>query len=442
MPQGKELTYRKIFVLWVPLAATWLMIAAEGLFLAAVVARLANPEFNLAAYGVAFSFAIIIEAPIIMMLSASTALVKDRNSFFKLRNFTYALNAILTALLVVILVTPIFDLVALRLMRLPESVARLTYLSLIVFLPWPAAIGYRRFYQGLFIRYDMSRRVAYGTVIRLSAMASTAFVLSFFFEVDGALVGASALSAGVTAEAMAARLMVRGIVRRILEAPKAETEGEALTYRQITSFYIPLALTSTISLAVHPMITFFLGQSRSPLESLSTYPVITALSFIFRSVGLSFQEVAIALWGEKGRNYLLLRNFATGLGIAATFGLGLIAFTPANTIWFHSIAGLSVELSEFARLPVRILTPIPALSVLLSFQRAILVNTRRIKPITWTSMVEIFGITVVLFVAIKIFDMVGVVAAAMAVVLGRFAGNLYLVPPCSEVLRDVKNKLQ
>jgi hypothetical protein len=442
MPQGKDLTYRKIFVLWVPLAATWLMIAAEGLFLAAVVARLANPEFNLAAYGIAFSFAIIIEAPIIMMLSASTALVKDRNSFFKLRNFTYGLNAILTALLVLILVTPFFDLVVFRIMQLPESVSRNVYLSLIIFLPWPGAIGYRRFYQGLFIRYDMSRRVAYGTVIRLSAMASMALVLSLFFEVDGALVGAAALSAGVTAEALAARLMVRGIVRRILETPKSETEGEALTYRQIATFYVPLALTSTISLAVHPMITFFLGQSRMPLESLSTYPVITALSFIFRSVGLSFQEVAIALWGEKGQNYRLLRNFATILGIAATCGLGIIAFTPANTIWFHSISGLSLQLSEFARLPVRILTPLPALSVLLSFQRAILVNTRRTKPITWTSMVEIFGIAVILFLTIRIFDMVGVVAAAIAVGLGRLAGNLFLVPPCSGVLRDVRKKLQ
>lgn len=442
MPQGKALTYRKIFVLWVPLAATWFMMAAEGLFLAAVVARLPEPEFNLAAYGVAFSLAFIIEAPIIMMLAASTALVKDRNSFFKLRNFTYGLNAILTAFLVLLLVSPLFDLVVFRLMRLPEPVARLVYLSLIIFLPWPGAIGYRRFYQGLFIRYDMSRRVAYGTMIRLSTMASTALVLALCFEVDGALVGAAALSAGVSAEAVAARLMVRGIVRRILEKPKAETEGEALTYHQIATFYLPLALTSTISLAVHPMITFFLGQSRMPLESLSTYPVITALSFIFRSVGLSFHEVAIALWGDKGQNYLLLRNFAAILGIASTCGLGIIAFTPANTIWFHSISGLSLELSEFAKLPVRILTPLPALSVLLSFQRAILVNARRTKPITWTSMIEVLGIALVLFLAIRIFDMVGVVAAAIAVGLGRLAGNLFLVPPCSEVLREVRRKLQ
>ena len=88
----EPLTYKKIFFFWIPLAATRLMMAAEGPFLAAIIARLANPKYNLAAYGVAFSFAVLIEAPIIMIMSASTALAKDRDSFLKLRNFTYILN--------------------------------------------------------------------------------------------------------------------------------------------------------------------------------------------------------------------------------------------------------------------------------------------------------------------------------------------------------------
>ena len=92
--EKEPLTYKKIFFFWAPLAATWLMMATEGPFLAAVIARLANPKYNLAAYGVAFSFAVLIEAPIIMIMSASTALVKDKDSFFKLRNFTYVLNGI------------------------------------------------------------------------------------------------------------------------------------------------------------------------------------------------------------------------------------------------------------------------------------------------------------------------------------------------------------
>jgi hypothetical protein len=102
------LTYRKIFIFWVPLAATWLMMATEGPFLAAIIARLADPKYNLAAYGVAYSFGVLIEAPIIMIMSASTALVRDRDSYLKLRNFTFTLNGICTLIMIFFVLPPVF----------------------------------------------------------------------------------------------------------------------------------------------------------------------------------------------------------------------------------------------------------------------------------------------------------------------------------------------
>ena len=65
----------RIVQIWWPLAASWLLMAVELPALSAVVARLANPEINLAAYGgIVFPVSLIIESPIIMLLSASTAL--------------------------------------------------------------------------------------------------------------------------------------------------------------------------------------------------------------------------------------------------------------------------------------------------------------------------------------------------------------------------------
>lgn len=178
---GNALTPKKIFVFWIPLAATWLMMAAEGPFIAAIIARLVEPKFNLAAYGVAFSFALLVEAPIIMIMSAATALVKDKDSFLKLKNFIYALNALITLIMILLLIPPVFYFITRTLMDLPEHVARLTYNATAILLPWPGAIGYRRFYQGILIRSNLTRRVAYGTVIRLVGMASTGLVCFLFF---------------------------------------------------------------------------------------------------------------------------------------------------------------------------------------------------------------------------------------------------------------------
>ena len=49
------LSYRQIFFFWLPLASTWLMMAVEGPYLAAIIARLPDPTANLAAFGVAFA---------------------------------------------------------------------------------------------------------------------------------------------------------------------------------------------------------------------------------------------------------------------------------------------------------------------------------------------------------------------------------------------------
>ena len=180
------------------------MMSVEGPFLAAVIARLPEPKYNLAAYGVAFAFAILVEAPVIMMMSASTVLVEDRSSFRKLRNFTYSLNAIITGVMLLILVPPVFALIS-ETIRLPSEVARLTHTALILLLPWPGAIGYRRFYQGLLIRDGRTRRIAYGTVLRIASMSATGLGLVWLTEMPGTLVGAAALTAGVCAEAASGR---------------------------------------------------------------------------------------------------------------------------------------------------------------------------------------------------------------------------------------------
>ena len=92
MTYPETLSQRRILQFWWPLASTWMMMSLEGPFIAAVIARLPEPKFNLAAYGVAFAFAMLLESPIILIMSASTALVHDRPSLHKLRRFTYALN--------------------------------------------------------------------------------------------------------------------------------------------------------------------------------------------------------------------------------------------------------------------------------------------------------------------------------------------------------------
>ena len=422
-----ELTQKSILAFWIPLAATWLMMSIEGPYLSALIARLAEPKFNLAAYGIAFSLAMIIEAPVIMMMSASTALVKDYQSFKQLRKFNYILSLSLTAAMIVLGLPSIFYFITEDLIGLPREVSYLTHLAVMILIPWPGAIGYRRFYQGILIRNNLTRLVAYGTIIRLTSMSITAFAFYKFTTLPGVVVGASALSTAVVCEAIASKLMVNKFLSK-LKIQASDSEND-LTMVEIIKFYYPLALTSLLTLGIQPFVTFFIGQSRMPLESFAVLPVVTSFVFIFRGLGLSFQEVVVALIGSDMAGFKQLKKFAVKLALFVAGTLILIAFTPLAEIWFKDVSGLSETLSNFAKLPLMIMSFFPALTVLISFQRAVLVKANETKQITYGTAIEFVGIIIVVAVCIKFFSLVGAVAATIAFVIGRMAACGYLLPP-------------
>jgi len=430
-----ELSYGQIFRFWLPLAATWLMMSIEGPFLAAIIARLAAEKVNLAAYGVAFAFALIAESPIIMLMSASTALCRDRESYRKLRNFSLILSLSVTLVLAIFLLPPIFNLVILRLIGLPAEIATLIHIALLLLLPWPGAIGIRRFYQGILIVRHQTRQIAVSTLARLFTMSGCALILFFYSSLAGAIIGAISLASGVVSEALLTRYLARHAIDEIL---KTEPESEQqLSYREIWDYYLPLALTPFIALSVHPLVTFFLGKSRDPLESLAVMPVIYGLTFVFRAIGLSYQEVAIALLGENRGNYLKIRNFAVILGISTSTCLSLIAFTPLSRIWFRDLSGLNDLLSNFAALPLQIMAIFPALTVLICFQRSVLIVTRVTKPISISTAIEAFAIFSILLLSMLYFPLPGVVAASIAYVVGRLLAIAALQRPLTSQLKQL-----
>ena len=440
---AERLTYPRIAAFWLPLAGTWLMMAVEGPYLAAIIARLEQPIENLAAFGVAFALAIIIEAPVIMLMAASTALVTDAASYAALRRFTYTLGAALTLVQIVVVLPPVFDWIATSLVGLPPDVARLTHHGLAIMLPWPIAIGYRRFRQGLLIRHRLTRRVAYGTALRLSSMTAAALAAAQVPGLQGVHVGTIALATGVVVEAVASRVMTRHVVASLqatpggpsAAAPAARAAGAALTMPAIFHFYLPLAMTSVLAMAVQPAVTFFVGQSRFALESLAVLPVVHGLTFIFRALGLSYQEVGIALFGDGWEQYRPIRNFGCLLAVFAAGGLGLIVFTPLATAWFQGLSGLSPELAAFALLPAQILALLPAGSVWICFQRSVLVHARQTAPITWAGICEVAVVVLLLTVTTQVLSWTGAVAAATAILGGRLAGNLFLLAFTARVAR-------
>ncbi len=404
---------RDILRLWLPLLATWLLMAAEGPYLVSLIARLEAPVFNLAAWGVAYAFALVAEAPVIALI----------------------LSLASSAALALALIPPFFTPVAEGIIGLSPEMARLCHSTLICLIPWPAAIGIRRFYQGVLIRGRSTRRIALGTGLRLVVMGGTGYALFHLSTLDGARIGGIALSAGVLTEMIFTRFLAGGAIARILALPCSKEES--MNYRALSRYYFPLALTPVIGLAIHPMVTFFLGRSASPLESLAVMPVLYGLTFIFRAVGLSYQEVAIALIGSRMEHRRQIIRFGTAIALGATSLLALIAMTPLCELWFRDISGLSPYLAEFARPALLIMVPFPALTLWIGLQRSMLLSARVTVPVSVATAIEAAAIFILLLGLISGASMVGVLAASVAYIGGRLLAILFLRRPLTRVLAEM-----
>ena len=142
--KSQPVTSVDVWKTWFPLALSWLMMGIELPLLSAVVARLANPEVNLGAYGgVVFPLSLLIEAPIIMLLTASTKLSRDLASYKKLWRFMMIAGGGLSALHLLVAITPLFDWLVGGLLGVEDDILEASRLGMIIMTPWTWAIAHR-----------------------------------------------------------------------------------------------------------------------------------------------------------------------------------------------------------------------------------------------------------------------------------------------------------
>lgn len=375
-----DVSLKRIAAAWWPLAASWLLMSLEGPALSAFVARLADPEIHLAAYGsVVFPLALIIESPIIMLLAASTALSKDWASFVKVRRFMMRASAILTALHALVAFTPLYHVVVQGLIGAPEEVTQPARLGLCIMLPWTWSIAYRRFHQGVLIRFRWSRSVSVGTLVRLLADLAVLACGYAIGTLPGTAVATAAVATGVVSEAAFIGLRARSIVNGPLR--RSPPVQPALTWRDFFAFYTPLAMTSLLSLLMQPIGAAGLSRMPDALSSLAAWPVVSGLVFMLRSAGMAYNEVVVALLDERGARRNLWR-FAILLAALLSGLLLALAATPLAEFWFRTLSGLNPSLADLAKRAIWYALPIPALTAVYSWYQGVLVHSRHTRGVT------------------------------------------------------------
>ncbi len=390
---ASPVTAGRVLHLWLPLAASWLLMSAELPLLTAVVGRLPDEKIHLAAYGaVVFPVSLVVEGPIIMLLAASAALCTHARAYRQVRRFMLAAGAALTAVHAAIAFTPLYDVVAGPIMNVPEDVREPARLGLMIMLPWTWSIAYRRFNQGVLIRFEHGRVVWRGTLVRLLANAGTLAFGALVMEWPGIVVGSAAVATGVVVEALYVGICVRPVVRDFVNP--APATGEPLTTRSFLHFYVPLALTPLITLFIQPVGAAAMARMGSPLESLAAWPAVHGVVFMTRSLGMAFNEVVVTVIGLTG-SVVALRRFQRRLSAATMAVLLILALPPVAFFWFGTVSDLPDEVAAICLVSVALSVLMPGYAALQSLYQGALVRSRTTRPIT-EAVVLYFALSAVL----------------------------------------------
>jgi hypothetical protein len=369
-----------------PLMISWALMGLEYPMVTATVARLENPEAELAATsGIVFPIALLIEAPIIMLLAAATALVKDRKTERWLARFVMVSAWTLTAVHLLVACTPLFGLVVGDLLQIDERLHASGQLGLILAAPWPGAIAWRRFRQGILIRAERSGDVGRGTLVRLLTdvgVLGTGFLVAFNAPeaaLPGAALAGLTLGCGVLAEGLYAEWCARPVVRR--QFANDDPAVAPLEMRSFFGFYAPLAMTPFLTLGIQPLVSATINRMPDRIANLACLGPVYGLIFLLRSAGFAYQEVVVASFERPGAELALSRAART-VAIVVTAIVAAMVFTPVGSLWFGRVAGLDDRLVGLALDGLTVAVGFPALSIYLHLAQGRLVAKRRTRQVT------------------------------------------------------------
>lgn len=434
----KQITIKDVSKTWLPLAASWMLMGAELPLLSAIVARLANPEIHLAAYGgVVFPLALIIESPVIMLLAASTALSKDWASYRKLRRYMMTISIVETLIHILIAFTPLYYIVVENIIGAPAVIVEPARIGLMIMTPWTWSIAYRRFNQGTLIRFGHSDAVWFGTFIRLMADAIVLFIGYTTQWFPGIVVATSAVIAGVISEATYIGFRVKPVLKdQVLAAPVIKPP---INLRSFLSFYIPLALTSLLTLIVQPIGSAAISRMPMALESLATWPVVSGLVFLLRSLGVAYNEVVVAFLDQEG-SYPSLRKFTAYLCTGVTILLLFVVATPLSHIWFSVVSGLSPNLAQLAQNSLWFALPLPALNALQSWYQGAILHSKKTRGIPEAVIVFLVTISGVFATGIALQQYAGIYFALIGYGLGMATQTFWLWYRSRKPIQEVRER--
>jgi progressive ankylosis protein len=311
-----------------------------------IISRLPEAQVSTAAFLSMMALSMWIESPVIDLLATSTTLGKNRRSYKALSRFTWALMLWVTAVHALVTLTPLYWLVTIAILDLPQEVAEAARVGMAILIPWSAFIGWRRYLQGLMIRHGQTKMVGVGTFVRMVTLVLIGVGLFFFAPWPSLVIAALALLGSVIAESLFIHWASRPVIRERYTADDPE-DADELDTRKLLKFHLPLTATTMVMFLGGPVVAAALARVPNPVLMLAGWQVATSMLFLIRTITFALPEVIIALHRDA-QTARILKRFCIAVGGALSGLLLLMAATGLDRWFFITVLGAEQGVAEIA----------------------------------------------------------------------------------------------
>ncbi|MCK9222529.1 MAG: hypothetical protein M0Q40_07890 [Limnochordia bacterium] len=345
-----KITFLELLRFFLPLGATPFLIASTHSIVDGALARLPNPETNLAVFGIVKSLTNVVKAPELMSTQVFLAFVDDKDSYRLIRKFNWSVVLLISSLLMLLGYTPLGGFVLQQVFKIQsQTQLELAYraMRIVAFLPLVETL--RNSYQGMAVGLARTGIMAVATglrVILISLFLSWVVAGQFF---PGIVAGSLVWVAGIGLELV---VIVSYVVcsfgsldRAVATLPSKENSN--LSMGLVRSFFIPLGIMSVLAALIPSVIQAGISRfSLSPMEHLAGYGVALGLMTIITGPIRSLHQCVLVYGADENG---VVRRFCLFVGVLFTLVTVLLSQTPVGDWVIGEIIGVSPEVTKIAR---------------------------------------------------------------------------------------------
>lgn len=420
---------KNFWVLWrqfYHLAMSDITMALADPFRTIALSRFPFPEVTIAIISVIKSVVLCMESPVLTILHASTALSANHKSHIALRRFTLIISILLTIILLFLCYQPIYVWVFSNVFALTAPILETGKIALILIVPLPAAVAFRRFFQGILIRNRQEKEMSFASIMRL---LSTVFVLiiGYYFQLDAICIGAISFVAPAIFEALIVFLSVN---KSVLNDTGEKTDLP-VTINQVTRYYLPLGFTSIVVWVGKAALVAIIAHADRGLLAVAAWSVASGFLLPIANSTRMLQQIVIT--APKHLSQSIIFAFSVIIGLVACLPLLFLAFTNYGHNLIHILLQDNTALIAELLPSLKVLFILPFLVAMQNYLQGHLMILNRLWCINFSAIINIITMLSI-SIMLTYFSLLVAPVAAIAVLLSIIVEILVL----TFFLKDLK----